>query len=123
MSHEETRLSLEPRMRIPRISSERIDRATFLKQAGMLCGVAFIGAARVPHGANASASELEHPDPRPGITAERVLADDALGSHSKDVLSAYAAARAYPEIFDGLGCGCGCTGKDAMHRSLLACYE
>jgi hypothetical protein len=67
---------------------------------------------------------LIHPDPRPGITAERVLTAEALGSSRKGkVLSAYEAARAYPELFDGLACTCGCTGVGPMHRSLLVCYE
>jgi hypothetical protein len=67
---------------------------------------------------------LTHPDPRPGITSERVLTADALGTSRKEkVVTAYDAARAYPELFDGLGCTCGCTGNGPMHRSLLVCYE
>lgn len=62
-----------------------------------------------------------HPDPRPGITAEHVLPIDQLG-HDPEVLAAYAAARAYPAIFDGLYCACEC--RDSMgHRSLLSCFE
>ena len=66
---------------------------------------------------------LEHPDPRSGVTSERVLADGVLKSSKSDVLAAYAAARTYPAIFDGLACGCGCTEKGMPHRSLLTCYE
>lgn len=69
-------------------------------------------------------SRLEHPDPRPGITAEHVLTAEALGSSRKEtVLAAYDTARMYPELFDGLACACGCTGKQNIHRSLLTCFE
>lgn len=73
----------------------------------------------------APAQSIVHPDPRPGITAEHVLTVEALGTErSRHVLAAYEAARLYPQIFDGLGCGCGCTDlKHAPHRSLLVCYE
>ena len=62
---------------------------------------------------------LTHPDPRPGITAEKVLAEDKLPD-KKRVREAFAAAREFPEIFDGIGCACGC---EKEHRSLLSCYE
>ena len=70
-------------------------------------------------------SELRHPDPRPNITAEHVMTTTDLGklAEKKGVMAAYDNARAYPEIFDGLGCGCGCTAEGMMHRSLLSCYE
>src|SRR5205085_662865 len=68
---------------------------------------------------------LKHPEPRPGITAEKVLTAEDLGEKSrKSVTDAYAAARQYPEIFDGLACACGCHGDATyQHRSLLVCYE
>jgi hypothetical protein len=71
------------------------------------------------------ASEHEHPEPRPGITSERVLSGEAIGAprREKEVFAAYDAARTYPEIFDGLSCACGCSGKHGDHRSLLVCYE
>src|SRR5207244_13381096 len=71
-------------------------------------------------------AERTHPDPRPGITSERVLTGDALSGlrNQKDVLAAYDAARSNPEIFDGLACACGCDGMaEGDHRSLLVCYE
>jgi hypothetical protein len=92
---------------------EAIDRGTFLKRASALVAMAVIG--RRP--------DLHHPEPRPGITAERVLSSEAAGSSKKDVLAAYDAARAYPQLFDGIACGCGCGGKSGDHRSLLVCYE
>ena len=62
---------------------------------------------------------LTHPDPRPGITAEKVLAEDKLPD-KKRVKEAFAGARQYPELFDGISCACGC---EKEHRSLLSCFE
>jgi hypothetical protein len=62
-----------------------------------------------------------HPDPRPGITGEHVLAEEELGSR-KRVREAYAAARTHPEIFDGVYCACECD-ESMNHRSLLSCFE
>ena len=60
-----------------------------------------------------------HPEPRPGVTAERVLPVSELGTR-KRVLDAYATAREHPALFDGLYCVCRC---EEEHRSLLACFE
>ena len=62
---------------------------------------------------------LTHPDPRPGITAEKVLPDDKIPDR-KRVKEAFAAAREFPELFDGICCACGC---EKEHRSLLTCFE
>jgi hypothetical protein len=101
------------------MSGPSITRAVFLRNAGGVFAVAFLPRLRL-----ADFNPLPHPDPRPGITAEHVLADAELGAKAdKKVLQAYAVARAYPETFDGIACGCGCGGKDGMHRSLLVCFE
>ena len=65
-------------------------------------------------------SHTEHPDPRPGITAEHVLPAD----HFKDpeVRKNYDMAREIPEVLDGLYCHCDCA-KPLHHRSLLSCFE
>src|SRR6185369_6534255 len=63
---------------------------------------------------------FEHPDPRPGITAEKVLTPEQVGDKKKEVLEAYEYARSYPEIFDGIYCPCDCK-KSMGHRSLLSC--
>ena len=62
----------------------------------------------------------KHPDPRPGITAEKVLP----ASHFKkeSVAKAYDMAREIPEVLDGLHCYCECT-ESMGHRSLLSCFE
>lgn len=60
-----------------------------------------------------------HPEPRPGITAENVLPDEKLPD-KKRVREGFAAARQYPELFDGIYCACECS---KTHRSLLTCFE
>ncbi len=62
-----------------------------------------------------------HPDPRPGITAERVM-PAALVSGAPGALEAYEAARRAPGVLDGLYCHCDCS-KYFGHRSLLTCFE
>ncbi len=67
------------------------------------------------------AGEGHHPDPRPGVTGARVLPASTFGEDQR-LVRAYAAARAMPEVFDGIYCYCHC--KEEMgHRSLLTCYE
>lgn len=62
-----------------------------------------------------------HPDPRPGVTGEHVLSDEAIGNR-KRVREAYADARTHAEIFDGVYCACECD-ESMNHRSLLSCFE
>src|SRR3954469_20978000 len=105
--------------------SARMNRAAFLQRIGGLFAVAIMGGdARLRSAPQRSTSET-HPEPRPGINADHVLkgADLEPWAKDKDVLPAYDAARAYPAIFDGLACACGCYGTHGEHRSLLACYE
>jgi hypothetical protein len=63
----------------------------------------------------------EHPDPRPGITAEHVLEPRRISKAA--ARPAYAMAREIPEVFDGLYCYCECEAGKMGHRSLLACFE
>src|SRR4029079_16106173 len=103
------------------ITTQPIDRRAFLSRTG---GVLALLAFDSSFHARRSTSSLVHPDPRPGITAEHVLTAEALGTSRKEaVLAAYDTARTYPELFDGLACACGCTGKQNIHRSLLTCFE
>jgi hypothetical protein len=115
-------------------SSTPMSRIEFLKSAAGLLAVAMIpGASMLPEGSATSHSAMHrrsshrggggfpHPDPRPGINADRVLSAGEVGDR-KAVLEAYAAARAYPEIFDGLFCACRCHDSHG-HRSLLSCFE
>jgi hypothetical protein len=64
---------------------------------------------------------FEHPEPRPGITAEHVLSVDDLPKKNS-VREAYDIARANPELFDGVYCVCDCR-ESLKHRSLLTCFE
>jgi hypothetical protein len=64
---------------------------------------------------------LVHPEPRPGVTAERVLPPSMLPD-TRGVLEAYAAARKAPQVLDGLFCHCQCA-RNFGHRSLLTCFE
>ena len=105
------------------MSKSPIDRRTFLQRTASV--LAIVSFNRVPlrhHGMDPFS--MEHPDPRPGITAEHVLTTEKLGASRKEkLLASYDAARGNPEIFDGLACACGCTGKNGSHRSLLTCFE
>jgi hypothetical protein len=78
----------------------------------LLSRLDLVGRRRGPH---------EHPDPRPGITAEHVLPDAKLGS-KRSAKRAFAMVREIPEIADGVYCYCDCD-KSMGHRSLLACFE
>ena len=108
-------------------------RGRFLRGIVTMVGAAAIAPdwlARLPagdpsHGAHhASAGggrSFPHPEPREGVTAEHVIGESELGRKRK-VLASYAAARAHPELFDGLYCACRC--RDSLqHRSLLGCFE
>ena len=78
--------------------------------------LALAGILLFPHLARA-----RHPDPRPGITAEGVLSEDAT-PNTPGAADAYQAARAMPQVMDGLYCYCHCK-ETAGHRSLLTCFE
>ena len=62
-----------------------------------------------------------HPDPRPGITADKVL-PPSIVPNTPGALEAYEAARQVPQVLDGLYCHCHCN-KFFGHRSLLTCFE
>lgn len=62
---------------------------------------------------------VKHPTPRPGITASAVLKPSRVPKRSRE---AYEAARAVPEVLDGLYCHCNCAEHRGM-RSLLSCFE
>ena len=82
-------------------------------------GSLFVAVA-LPRGLNWRTDGFPHPDPRPGITAASVLPDERL-PNKKKVRALYAAAREFPEQFDGIYCSCHCA--DQGHRSLLSCFE
>jgi hypothetical protein len=63
----------------------------------------------------------DHPTPRPGITAAKVLTKDQLGEH-QDAAPAFDLVRQIPEVVDGIRCQCGCSALEGKY-SLLSCYE
>ena len=64
-----------------------------------------------------------HPQPRPGITAAKVLPDFAIPKNAGGgAREAYAAARRSAATLDGVYCHCDCS-KHSGHRSLLTCFE
>lgn len=63
----------------------------------------------------------DHPVPRPGIDASRVLPDASLAEYS-GAIPAFQAVREIPQIVDGIRCQCGCAKLPGFY-SLLSCYE
>jgi hypothetical protein len=86
----------------------------------VIAGVAVVAAAAVMVTAR-TASAGRHPEPRPGITGAAVLAASTFGQGER-LVRAYTAARAMPEVFDGLFCYCECK-EHFGHRSLLTCFQ
>lgn len=66
-----------------------------------------------------AAQKSRHPEPRAGITAERVLPADSVSERGREV---YTMAARIPGILDGLYCHCDCHERDGL-RSLLECFE
>lgn len=99
------------------------NRRTFLTvlASGLLQAVSFSAAdgARLTPVLGGSRPRGEHPEPRPGIDASRVLAADAV---PEDVRHLYDGIREIPQIADGIRCQCGCADLDGFY-SLLTCYE
>ena len=94
-------------------------RRAALRALGAAAALGALGA--LPLGAlpRAVARRAEHPTPRPGITAARVLAEADVPRSAR---AAYAAAREIPQLLDGLHCHCECAARDGL-RSLLSCFE
>ena len=63
-----------------------------------------------------------HPTPRPGITAAKVLTRKQLGDEHADAAPVFDMVREIPHIVDGIRCRCGCADL-AGNYSLLSCYE
>lgn len=86
----------------------------------IVAGVAVVALVVVEFGAGRRPG-VEHPTPRPGITAGGVL-PASLVPNTPGALEAYDAARRVPRVLDGLYCHCDCS-KSFGHRSLLTCFE
>ena len=103
------------------IANHPISRSGFLRIVAGVAGGMFAVLSLPANAMASSRRPFRHPEPRPGITGEHVLAESRLPADEK-VRAAFAAAREHPEIFDGLFCACRCQ-KSQGHRSLLTCYE
>jgi hypothetical protein len=82
-----------------------------------LAGAATVGLL----GTKRASGLVVHPEPRPGVTAERVLPPGTM-LNTPGAADAYAAARRAPHVLDGIHCYCECA-KHSGHRSLLTCFE
>jgi hypothetical protein len=63
----------------------------------------------------------QHPTPRPGITAAKVLTAAQLGN-APHAIEYFDLVRQIPEVVDGIRCQCGCAELEGFY-SLLSCYE
>lgn len=63
----------------------------------------------------------DHPDPRPGIDASKVLTHEQL-AENPDVVPVFDMVREIPGVVDGIRCQCGCADTPGYY-SLLSCYE
>ena len=99
-----------------------ITRRRFLLAPAALAAAAILGSigARVASAATRLRSSA-HPEPRPGITGERILAPADLKTDKAKKL--YDQAREIPEVLDGIHCYCECHDDPMNHRSLLSCFE
>jgi hypothetical protein len=88
---------------------------------GLLPATLLAGVTNLRRGVSASSRLSDHPTPRPGITAAKVLTKDQLGEH-KDAAPVFDLVREIPHIVDGIRCQCGCSALDGKY-SLLSCYE
>lgn len=62
----------------------------------------------------------DHPTPRPGVDASKVLKADQL--HSPEAAPVFDLVREIPQVVDGIRCNCGCA-ELPDYYSLLSCYE
>lgn len=62
-----------------------------------------------------------HPEPRPGVTAAKVLKPDALRD-DPDAIPVFDMVRQIPQVVDGIRCSCGCADEPGFY-SLLSCFE
>jgi hypothetical protein len=64
---------------------------------------------------------LDHPTPRPGITAAKVPTREHLAD-APNAQAVFESVREIPEIVDGIRCHCGCADSPDFY-SLLTCFE
>jgi len=89
--------------------------------AALLPATLIAGLGKARRGFAAPPIVSDHPIPRPGITAAKVLTKDQLGEH-KDAAPVFDLVRQIPQVVDGIRCQCGCSALEGKY-SLLSCYE
>lgn len=98
-------------------------RASRRRVLGLLAGV-LAAAAGLPRRAFARATLSRppgpHPEPRPGITAAKVLKPEQV--EDPEIRAIFDRVREIPQVVDGIRCQCGCAGVEGYY-SLLSCYE
>ena len=101
-----------------------VSRRTFIA-AGCTALATFVVPAALAQARTPGARDVRdpkpHPDPRPGITGEKVATKEQLAA-TPALISVFDSVRAMPEIADGIRCRCGCADSPG-YRSLLTCYE
>jgi hypothetical protein len=71
----------------------------------------------------ASTAKPPHPDPREGITADKMIAPERLIAKGyEEEAHVYAAVAKIPHVVDGIYCYCHCAERSG-HYSLLSCFE
>jgi hypothetical protein len=101
-------------------STEPVQRRRFLR-VGLLGVLGLLGFRSPLFATSRTAVRSGHPEPRKGITAEKVVSTADLEGDEK-LIRIFDGVRAIPEIVDGIGCRCGCAEQEGMY-SLLSCYE
>jgi hypothetical protein len=93
------------------------DRRDFLGRCSAFLVFLVLGPAELPD----LRGRRDHPDPRPGIDASKVLTREQLADYP-DAITAFDQVREIPQIVDGIRCSCGCASREGFY-SLLSCYE
>jgi hypothetical protein len=101
------------------MSAEQHTRRSFLKILP-LGALAVLGIGPRRLAAWSMLGSAEHPEPRPGVDASKVLTADKLTNPAAAPL--YDMIREIPQIADGIRCTCGCAELPGYY-SLLTCYE
>lgn len=96
-------------------------RRRFLLTAAGLVAALFPGAHLAWAGQRRGLLGPTHPEPRPGITAAKVLTPEQLAEWAHAV-PVFDLVREIPHIVDGIRCQCGCADSPGFY-SLLSCYE
>jgi len=95
-------------------------RRRFVAVLPAFIGGTLLGATPLAARAVRGGRRIDHPEPRPGIDASKVLTADEIAM--SDAVAIYDGIREIPHIADGILCHCGCATLP-NYRSLLTCYE